>query len=117
MRNENVTKLLLGESVYRAQRYAFNGAPAKASKLSKAQSAMLKRFSGERMGFVSKVLQFADQIRRLSSREHRALISLLKGDVLAVMRISGSLRSADPTCAARVVGANGPYHYRFEAVE
>ncbi len=117
MGDENVTKQLLGEFVYRDQRYAFNGAPAKPGKLSKAQSAMLERFSGARMGFVSKALQFADQIRRLSSREHRALISLLKGGVLAVMQESGSLRSVEPLAAASLIGADEPYHYRFEAVE
>lgn len=100
---------------YRSYARVQNGKPANLPNLTKTQQTMLNRFNGARLGFVSSALIFDTAVRRLSKPEHRALIQLIRGNVLRVYRVNQSLSSV-VDCPAHQVGANAECHYLITSV-
>lgn len=109
----NVTRELLSESRQCfGERYIFSGRPAIPGKLTSTQEKMLSKFQGYRLGAVSKALRYARPFSSLGKRDHRALISLLKGEVLDVYRVRGSLVDAEHgRDVTSEVGRDRQHHY------
>lgn len=110
---ENVTDKLLSEAVTaigEVAKIAKRAGKAKPGKLTPLQTEMLQRLDGARLGFVSKALLYDTPFRNLTSREHQAVFTLLKGGLLHVFEVRGALRDVESVPAARS-GSNADRHY------
>lgn len=83
-----------------------------AAELTPLRKRVLKMASGMTLGAVSKYLIYDEAVRRLSKLEHKALLQLVLGGYITVLRAASPLPGHH---TASRFGAGSDHHYRLEA--
>lgn len=65
-------------------------------KLSPTQSAVLAKYAGRTLSYVSKAPIYAPELRYTPAREHKTLLGLILGGRMRVLRVPGPQPSGEP---------------------